>query len=58
MGSWEFFDYLLEKAYIVTTPGVGFGESGEGYIRLTSFSTKENTIEAARRLDIILGNMR
>ena len=58
MGSWEFFDYLLEKAYIVTTPGVGFGESGEGYIRLTSFSTKEKTIEAAKRLDIILGNLR
>lgn len=58
MGSWEFFDYLLKNAYIVTTPGVGFGKSGEGYVRLTSFSTKENTIEAAKRLDIILEVLR
>ena len=50
MGSWEFFDKLLEEANVVTTPGEGFGPSGEGYVRLTAFSTKENTIEAMRRI--------
>ncbi len=51
MSSWDFFDLLLHKANIVGTPGVGFGESGEGYFRLTSFQTREKTIEAAKRLD-------
>ena len=55
MKSWEFFDYLLENASIIGTPGVGFGTNGEGYFRLTSFSTRENTIEAAKRLDTLLG---
>ena len=54
MGSWEFFDKLLEEANVVTTPGEGFGPSGEGYIRLTAFSTKENTIEAMERIKKIL----
>lgn len=48
--SWEFFDKLLNKANVVGTPGVGFGPSGEGYFRLTAFGTKENTIEAIRRI--------
>ena len=48
--SWEFFDELLEKANVVGTPGSGFGPSGEGYFRLTSFGTKENTIEAMERI--------
>ncbi len=48
--SWEFFDILLEKANVVGTPGVGFGPSGEGYFRLTSFGTKENTMEAMQRI--------
>ncbi|MBO5479132.1 MAG: LL-diaminopimelate aminotransferase [Clostridia bacterium] len=48
--SWEFFDYLLEKANVVGTPGVGFGPSGEGYFRLTAFGSKENTIEAIERI--------
>ncbi len=48
--SWEFFDYLLEKANVVGTPGVGFGPSGEGYFRLTAFGSKENTIEAIKRI--------
>lgn len=48
--SWEFFDYLLEKANVVGTPGVGFGPSGEGYFRLTAFGSKENTIEAISRI--------
>ena len=50
MTSWEFFDNLLEKANVVGTPGSGFGPSGEGYFRLTSFGTKENTIEAIERI--------
>lgn len=49
MSSWEFFDYLLENLQIVGTPGAGFGINGEGYFRLTSFGSKENTIEAMER---------
>ena len=49
MLSWEFFDYLLENAQVVGTPGAGFGLNGEGYFRLTSFGSKENTIEAMDR---------
>ena len=50
MTSWEFFDYLLEKANVVGTPGSGFGPSGEGYFRLTAFGTYENTVRAVERL--------
>lgn len=50
MTSWEFFDYLLENANVVGTPGSGFGPSGEGYFRLTGFGTYENTLEAVRRI--------
>ena len=49
MSSWEFFDYLLENAQVVGTPGAGFGKNGEGYFRLTSFGSRENTVEAMRR---------
>ena len=49
MKSWEFFDYLLNNAQVVGTPGAGFGKNGEGYFRLTSFGSKENTIEAMER---------
>lgn len=49
MGSWEFFDKLLNEANIVGTPGVGFGPSGEGYFRLTAFGSKENTEAAVER---------
>jgi LL-diaminopimelate aminotransferase len=48
--SWEFFDLLLEKANVVGTPGSGFGSCGEGYFRLTSFNTKENTQKAVERI--------
>ncbi len=48
--SWDFFDLLLTQLGIVSTPGKGFGPSGEGYIRLTAFNTAENTSEAIRRL--------
>ena len=48
--SWKFFDYLLKEKNIVTTPGVGFGPSGEGYIRMTAFNTYERTMEAIARI--------
>ena len=50
MKSWDFFDELLTKYNIVGTPGVGFGPNGEGYFRLTAFGSRENTIEAMKRL--------
>ena len=49
--SWEFFDYLLENIQVVGTPGSGFGRNGEGYFRLTSFGSRENTQEAVERMD-------
>ena len=54
MGSWEFFDYLLENAQIAGTPGEGFGKNGEGYFRLTAFGSHESTLEAAERLKKLL----
>ncbi len=50
MTSWEFFDYLLETANVVGTPGSGFGPSGEGYFRLTAFGSYENTLAALDRM--------
>ena len=50
MTSWDFFDYLLEHANVVGTPGSGFGPSGEGYFRLTAFGSRENTLEAVERI--------
>ena len=50
MGSWEFFDYILEKINVVGTPGEGFGKNGAGWFRLTAFGTYENTVEAMRRM--------
>ena len=50
LSSWEFFDRLLHDANVVGTPGVGFGPSGEGYFRLTAFSSHESTSEAVERL--------
>lgn len=50
MGSWEFFDKLLTEANIITTPGAGFGPSGEGYVRLTAFGDAEATKEAMERI--------
>ena len=54
MKSWEFFDYLLEKAHVVGTPGVGFGSCGEGFFRMTAFGTAESTAEAAERMKLLL----
>lgn len=50
MDSWGFFDYLLEQANVVGTPGSGFGPSGEGYFRLTAFGSYDNTVEAIERI--------
>ena len=50
MTSWEFFDFLLERAGVVGTPGSGFGPSGEGYFRLTAFGSYENTVAAIKRI--------
>ena len=49
MGSWEFFDYLLNEIQVVGTPGEGFGKNGQGFFRLTSFGNREKTIEAMER---------
>lgn len=54
MDSWKFFDFLLQNAQIVGTPGAGFGTAGEGYFRLTSFGSREDTKEAVERLEKIL----
>ena len=54
MGSWEFFDYLLQNAAVVGTPGEGFGENGRGYFRLTSFNSLEKTKEAVERIKALL----
>ena len=54
MGSWEFFDYLLINAEVVGTPGEGFGAQGKGYLRLTSFNSRENTVEAVERIKKLL----
>jgi len=47
--SWSFFDRMLNELHVIGTPGVGFGPSGEGYVRLTAFGSRENTIEAMSR---------
>ena len=54
MGSWEFFDFLLENANVVGTPGAGFGENGEGFFRLTAFGDRDNTKEAVERIKAAL----
>lgn len=55
MDSWTFFDYLLENAQVVGTPGAGFGKNGDGYFRLTSFGSKENTAEAMKKFKKLFG---
>ncbi len=54
MKSFDFFDYLLSNANVVGTPGVGFGIYGEGYFRLTSFASYEDTLKAIERLEKLL----
>jgi len=55
MGSWEFFDYLLNNIQVVGTPGAGFGSCGEGYFRFSTFGSREDTEKAAERLIELLG---
>jgi LL-diaminopimelate aminotransferase len=50
LGSWDFFDRLLEDAGVVGTPGAGFGPSGEGYVRFTAFGRRDQTEEALERI--------
>ena len=50
MSSWDFFDFLLEKANVVGTPGSGFGAAGEGYFRLSAFNSRENVEKAMKRI--------
>lgn len=50
IGSWQLFDKLLHEAHVVGTPGVGFGPSGEGYLRLTAFGQRAETVEAVERI--------
>lgn len=57
MDSWSFFDKLLNEAYVVGTPGTGFGKSGEKFFRLTAFSTHENTREAMARFEKLVRSM-
>lgn len=51
MGSWQFFDYLLEQCQVVCVPGVGFGRSGEGFVRFSAFSNRDECKEAIERLN-------
>jgi LL-diaminopimelate aminotransferase len=55
VGSWRFFEDMLYGAQVVCTPGVGFGPSGEGYVRFTAFGSRENTEEALDRIGKWLG---
>ncbi len=54
MSSWRFFDYLLEEANVVGTPGSGFGKNGEGFFRLTAFCERKDIIEAINRIKSVL----
>lgn len=53
MGSWDFFDHLLESAQVVGTPGAGFGAAGEGYFRISAFAHRENVEEALKRMNSV-----
>ncbi len=53
--SWQFFDLLMQKAGVVCTPGSGFGKCGEGYVRLSSFNSRENVETALQRISAALG---
>lgn len=55
ISSWELFDEFLTKAHIITTPGVAFGESGEGYMRISAFGHRENVEKAVRSIQANFG---
>ena len=52
--SWKFFDRLLKRARVVTTPGVGFGKCGQGFIRISAFNSRDNVEEAMKRIKRVL----
>ena len=54
MGSWDLFNTLLEKAQVITTPGAGFGPSGEGYIRLSAFGDADATRMGVERIERVM----
>lgn len=56
MGSWELFNLLLEEANVITTPGAGFGPSGEGYIRLSAFGDAQATREGVARIERVMAS--
>lgn len=58
LSSWDFFDDLLGRAQVLGTPGSGFGRNGEGFFRLTSFGTREDTLEAMERFRSVYGKVR
>ncbi len=51
LSSWDFFDRLLSQTHVVGTPGAGFGASGEGYLRLSAFNSRNNVNEAVSRIE-------
>ena len=57
MPSWDFFDLLLNRAGVVVTPGAGFGQAGEGYFRVTAFSSKDQSIEAMEKLNQLVKSL-
>ena len=57
MYSWDFFDYMLNEIQVVGTPGAGFGKNGDNFFRLTAFGSRENTIEAVKRISKMLDNI-
>ena len=57
IGSWDFFDLLLDKAGVIVTPGSGFGREGEGWFRITSFNDRARTAEAMERIKTCLNGL-
>lgn len=57
MYSWDFFDLMLKEIQVVGTPGAGFGKNGDNFFRLTAFGSRENTIEAVKRISEFLDRL-
>jgi LL-diaminopimelate aminotransferase len=57
MDSWRFFDVLLEKAGVVVTPGIGFGQCGDGYVRISAFNWKDKVDQAMRQMAAAAGSL-
>ncbi len=56
--SWKFFDVLLEKAGVVVTPGSGFGQCGDGYVRISAFNKKDKVEQAMRQMAAVAGELK